>query len=160
MTFCTSLRHFIQIRPPSAATKIVLSIFKMADLRHLGLYGSNNGFIEKPMYDFPYSSSIDSIALNCLVFFRKSPFCIFGDRRTNCTDRQTDGQHQRTVTSSDLITYPLSNSLLVSELLFPAFFALVGNILLSKKQMNPVKTYHLYFWNSSPLTFKLLRYRI
>jgi len=29
-----------------------MSIFKMADLRHLGLYGPNNGFFEKPMYDF------------------------------------------------------------------------------------------------------------
>jgi len=29
----------------------VMSIFKMADLRHLGFYGSNNGFFEKP-YDF------------------------------------------------------------------------------------------------------------
>jgi len=30
----------------------VMSIFKMADLRHLGFYGSNNGLFEKPMYDF------------------------------------------------------------------------------------------------------------
>jgi len=30
----------------------VMSIFKMADLSHLGFYGSNNGFFEKPMYDF------------------------------------------------------------------------------------------------------------
>jgi len=30
----------------------VMSIFKMADLSHLRFYGSNNGFFEKPMYDF------------------------------------------------------------------------------------------------------------
>jgi len=30
----------------------VISIFKMADLSHLGFKGSNNGFFEKPMYDF------------------------------------------------------------------------------------------------------------
>jgi len=30
----------------------VMSIFKMADLSHIGFYGSNNGFFEKPMYDF------------------------------------------------------------------------------------------------------------
>ena len=30
----------------------VMSIFKMADIRHLEFYGSNNGFLEKPMYDF------------------------------------------------------------------------------------------------------------
>ena len=29
----------------------VMSIFKMACLSHLGLYRSNNGFFEKPMYD-------------------------------------------------------------------------------------------------------------
>jgi len=30
----------------------VMSILKMADLSHLEFYGSNNGFFEKPMYDF------------------------------------------------------------------------------------------------------------
>ena len=42
-----------------------------------------------------YRSSIETIALNCLVFFllRKSWFLHFGDRQTN---RQTDGQPQRT----------------------------------------------------------------
>jgi len=34
MSFCTSLQNFIQIRPPSAEK--MSSIFKMADLRHLG----------------------------------------------------------------------------------------------------------------------------
>jgi len=36
MSFCTSLRHFIHIRPPSAEKNVVMSIFKMADLNHLG----------------------------------------------------------------------------------------------------------------------------
>jgi len=49
MSFCTSLRNFIQIGPPSAENNDVMSTFKMADLGHLGLYGSNNGFFEKPM---------------------------------------------------------------------------------------------------------------
>jgi len=35
MSFCTSLRNFIQIAPPSAEKNDV-SIFKMADLSHLG----------------------------------------------------------------------------------------------------------------------------
>jgi len=52
MSFCTSLRNFIQIGPPSAENNGVLSTFKMADLRHLAFYGSNNGFFEKPMYYF------------------------------------------------------------------------------------------------------------
>ena len=36
-SFCTSLRNFIQIGPPSAENNDVMSIFKMADLGHLGL---------------------------------------------------------------------------------------------------------------------------
>ena len=35
MSFCTSLRNFIQIGPPSAEKNFVMSIFMMADLRHL-----------------------------------------------------------------------------------------------------------------------------
>jgi len=34
MSLCISLRNFIQIGPPSAEN-VVMSIFKMADLRHL-----------------------------------------------------------------------------------------------------------------------------
>ena len=37
MSFCTSLRNFIQIGPPSAEKNDVMSIFKMAYLSHLGL---------------------------------------------------------------------------------------------------------------------------
>ena len=36
MSFCTSLRNFIQIGPPSAEKNDVMSIFKMADLSHFG----------------------------------------------------------------------------------------------------------------------------
>jgi len=36
MSFSTSLRNFIQIGPPSAEKNDVISIFKMADLSHLG----------------------------------------------------------------------------------------------------------------------------
>jgi len=36
MSFCTSLRNFIKIGPPSAEENDVMSIFKMADLSHLG----------------------------------------------------------------------------------------------------------------------------
>ena len=36
MSFCTSLRNFIEIGPPSAEKNDVMSIFKMADLSHLG----------------------------------------------------------------------------------------------------------------------------
>jgi len=36
MFFCTSLRNFIQIGPPSTEKNDVMSISKMADVRHLG----------------------------------------------------------------------------------------------------------------------------
>jgi len=36
ISFCTSLRNFIQIGPPSGEKNDVMSIFKLADLRHLG----------------------------------------------------------------------------------------------------------------------------
>ena len=52
MSICTSLRNFIQIGAPSAEKNDVMSMFKMADLSHLGFQGSNNGFSEKPTYDF------------------------------------------------------------------------------------------------------------
>jgi len=52
MSFCTSLWNFIQLGPPSAEKNDVMSIFEMADVRHLGLYESNNEFFEKPTYDF------------------------------------------------------------------------------------------------------------
>ena len=68
----------------------VMLIFKMVDLSHLGFPGSNNGFFEKPMYDFLYRSSIDTIALNCLVFEKIAFFCILA------TDRQTNKQMDST----------------------------------------------------------------
>ena len=37
MSFCTSLRNFIEIGPPSAEKNDDMSIFKTADLNHLGL---------------------------------------------------------------------------------------------------------------------------
>jgi len=61
MSFCTSLRNFIPMGPPSAEKNNVMSIFKMADLSHCGFYGSNNGLFEKPNYITFYKSSIDTI---------------------------------------------------------------------------------------------------
>ena len=55
----------------------VMPIFKMADLSHLGFYGSHNGFFEKPNCIPSYRSSIDIVALNCLVF-EKIAFPHFG----------------------------------------------------------------------------------
>ena len=83
MSFCTSLRNFIQIGPPSAEKNHVMSIFKMADLSHLGFRGPIMGSLKSPCTS-SYRSSIETIALNCLVF-EKSRFCAFWRQ----TDRQT-----------------------------------------------------------------------
>jgi len=82
MSFCTILLNFIQIGPP-LAEKMTMSIFKMADLHHLGFYGPIMGSLKSP-HTTSYSSSIDIIALNCLVL-EKIVFLHFGER-------QTDGQ--------------------------------------------------------------------
>ena len=50
MSFCTSLWNFYPNRTTLSRKNDVMSIFKMADLSHLGFYGSNNGFFEKPLY--------------------------------------------------------------------------------------------------------------
>jgi len=62
----------------------------MADLRHLRFYGSNNGFFKNPVYDL---SSIETIALNCLVFEKIAFFNLATDRQT---DRQTNEQMDST----------------------------------------------------------------
>jgi len=86
MLCCTSLQNFIQTGPPSAEKIDVMLIFKMADLSHLGFYGSNNGSL-KISCTTSYRSSIETIALNCLVFEKIAFFLYFGDR-------QTDGQQR------------------------------------------------------------------
>ena len=52
----------------------------------------DNGFFEKANYITPYRSSIDTIALNCLVF-EKIAFFAF---RRQTTNKQTDEQMDST----------------------------------------------------------------
>ena len=62
MSFCTSLRNFIQIASPSAEKNDVMSIFKMEDQTHLGFYGPIMGSFKSPCAT-SYRSSIETIAL-------------------------------------------------------------------------------------------------
>jgi len=64
----------------------------MAELSHIGLLGSNNGFFEKPSsaYITSYRSSINTIALNCLVFEKIAFFAFWRQ-----TDRQTNRRTNR-----------------------------------------------------------------
>jgi len=77
MSFCTSLRNFIQIGPPSAEKNNVMSIFKMAILAILDFRGPIMGYLKSPC-----TTSIYTIALDCSVF-EKIAFLHFGDRQTN-----------------------------------------------------------------------------
>jgi len=61
----------------------------MTDLSYLGFYGPIMGCLKKP-YKTSCRSSIDTMALNCLVF-EKITFLQFGERQTN---RQTDPMHE------------------------------------------------------------------
>ena len=72
MSFCTSLWNFIQIEPPSAEKNEVMSIFKLSDLSHLGFYGSNNGFFEKPNYNLLKLLSFPEIRV--FAFWRQVDF--------------------------------------------------------------------------------------
>ena len=91
MSFCTSLRHLIQIGPPSAEKNDVMSIFKMADLSILDFRDPIIGSLKSPCAT-SFRSSIDIIALNCLVF-EKIAFLHLCDRQT---DRRAAGQHRCT----------------------------------------------------------------
>jgi len=86
MSFCTSLRNFIQIRPTSAKK------WRHVDFKDGGSHPSwIIGSSKSPCTTF-YRSSIETIALNCLVFEKIAFFCILAtDRQTNKqTDRQTN----------------------------------------------------------------------
>jgi len=91
MSLCTSLRNYIKIGPRSAEKNDVMSIFKMADLSHLGFWGSNNAFLVKSMYDFLWVVSRHHSSK--LLSFWENRVLEFGDRQTNRqTNRQADEQ--------------------------------------------------------------------
>jgi len=90
MSFCTSLRNFIHIGPPSAENNDVMSIFKIADFRD-PVMGSL-----KRQCATSYRSSIDTMALNCYSFWEHRVFFAFWRQTDGRTDGQTDGQLRRT----------------------------------------------------------------
>ena len=90
----------------------VMSIFMMADLRHLEFYGSNNGFFEKTIYTISYMSSINIIALNCLVFEKISFYCI----RVFTMDKQrTDRQSNRWTDPTHSAAFAIANGGLINR---------------------------------------------
>jgi len=97
VSFCTILRNFIQISTKNGRTMTendVISIFTMADLRHLGFYRFDIWFFKSPCTT-SYRSSTETIALNCLVgiLARDRLICRQTDRpvaisRSRCRERR------------------------------------------------------------------------
>jgi len=85
MSFCTSLRNFIQIGPRSAEKNDVMSISSWRFSAVLGYRGPVMGSLRSPCTT-SYRASINTIALNCLVFFEKIAFFAFWRH----TDKRTD----------------------------------------------------------------------
>ena len=87
MSFCTSLRNFIQIGLPSAEKMTSCRFSRWRISAILYFIDLIIGSMKSPCTTF-YRSSIDTIPLNCLVFFWENRvFLYFGDRKT---DRQTN----------------------------------------------------------------------
>ena len=106
MSFCTSLRNFIQIGhlQRTTMTSCRFSRWRISDI--LDFMGPIMGSLKSPCTT-SYRSSIDSIALNCSVF-EKIAFLQFGDRQTNRqTDRRIRPSHEAAlaVASGGLITH-------------------------------------------------------
>jgi len=90
MSFCTSLRNFIQIGPPSAEKMTSCRFSRWRISAILDFMGPIMGSL-KSLRRTSYRSSIETMALNCLVFLENRGF-VFRQQ----TDRRTDGQHRCT----------------------------------------------------------------
>jgi len=83
MSFCTSLLNFIQIGPPSAVKMTSCRFSRWRISASLDFMGPIMGSLKSPCTT-SYRSSIEAIALNCLVFEKLPFFCILAtDRQTN-----------------------------------------------------------------------------
>jgi len=94
MSFCTSLRHFIQIGQPSAEKMTSCRFSRWRISAILDFMGSVIGSLKSPCAT-SYRSLIDTVALNCLVF-EKIVFFSFWRQTDKQTNRRTDGQHRCT----------------------------------------------------------------
>jgi len=99
MSFCNSLRNFIQIGPPSAEKMTSCRFSRWRNSAILDFMGPIMGSLKSPCTTFYNKmSSIETIAINCLVFKKVAFFCMLEtDRQTDKqTNRRTDGQHRCT----------------------------------------------------------------
>jgi len=91
MSLCNSLRNFIQSDHPRQKKMTWCRFSRWRISTILDFRGPIMGSLKSPCTT-SYRSSIETIALNCLVF-EKIAFLQFGDRQTNKqTNKQTDRQ--------------------------------------------------------------------
>ena len=96
MSFCNSLRHFIQIGPPSAKKMTSCRFSRWRISLILNFRGPIMGSL-KSSCTTSYRSSMETIAVNCLVFEKITFFLHFGNRQTNKqSDKRTGGHHRCT----------------------------------------------------------------
>jgi len=88
MSFCTSLRNFVQIGPSSAEKMTSCRFSRLRISAILDFRDSIMGSLKSPCTT-SYRSSIETIALNCLVFWENLVFAIWRQ-----TDKRTGGQHR------------------------------------------------------------------
>jgi len=88
ISFCTSLRNFIQIGPPSAEKMTSCRFSRWRISAILDFTDPIMGSLKSPCTT-SYRSSTDTIALNCLLF-EKLRFLHFGDRQTDEQMYSTD----------------------------------------------------------------------
>ena len=88
MSFCTSLRNFVQIGPSSAEKMTSYRFSRLRISAILDFRDSIMGSLKSPCTT-SYRSSIETIALNCLVFWENLVFAIWRQ-----TDKRTGGQHR------------------------------------------------------------------
>ena len=98
MSFCTSLRNFIQIGPPSAEKNTSCRFSRWRISAILDFRGPIMGSLKTPCTISYRSSTIATIALNLRSLWENGVFCILAtDRQTDRqTNKQTDGQHRCT----------------------------------------------------------------
>jgi len=95
MSFCTSIRNFIQIGPPSAEKMTSCRFSRWRISAILNFRSPVMGSLKSPCTT-SYRSSMETIALNCLVFEKIALFAFWRQ-----TDRQTDRQTNEQMDSTD-----------------------------------------------------------
>ena len=89
MSLCTNLRNFIQIGPPSAQKMTSCRFSRWRISAILGFRGPIMGSLKSPCTT-SYRSSIDTVALNYLVFFLENRVFAIWRQTDKQTNRRTD----------------------------------------------------------------------